>query len=221
MNFLRKLGNKIKRALLYPNIIDTGAKIGRKTKVTGCQIGRNAVIGSHCRLKRVKISGNVVIGDHTSLWGPNLDFFAKINKIEVGKFCSIARNTTFQEYNHDFSNFTTYFIHKNLFKDGMHRKDIKSKGDIVIENDVWIGAHCVILSGAHIGNGAVVAANSVVTGSIPPYAIVAGSPAKVIKYRFSDKVIQKLLDSKWWDWDVQEIKTKQDYLNNILKETES
>jgi serine acetyltransferase len=80
------------------------------------------------------------------------------------------------------------------------------KGDIVIENDVWIGAKATIMSGIKISNGSIVAAGSVVTKDVPPYAIVAGNPAKIVKYRFSEDQIKKLLCISWWDWDVQKIR---------------
>jgi serine acetyltransferase len=80
------------------------------------------------------------------------------------------------------------------------------KGDIIIENDVWIGAKATIMSGVRIGNGAIVAAGSVVSKDVPPYAIVAGNPAKVVKYIFSDEQIKKLLSIAWWNWDEQKIK---------------
>jgi serine acetyltransferase len=80
------------------------------------------------------------------------------------------------------------------------------KGDIVIENDVWIGAKSTIMSGVKISNGAVVGAGSLVSKDVPPYAIVVGNPAKIIKYRFSEEQIQKLLTISWWKWDEQKIK---------------
>ena len=80
------------------------------------------------------------------------------------------------------------------------------KGDITIENDVWIGANSTIMSGIKIGNGAIVAAGSTVTKDVPSYAIVAGNPAKVVKYRFTEEQIEKLLSIAWWDWDEQKIK---------------
>jgi hypothetical protein len=76
---------------------------------------------------------------------------------------------------------------------------IKSKGDINVGNDVWIGYEALVLSGVRIGDGAVVGARSVVTKDVPPYAIVAGNPAKLIRYRFSPEVVEQLLDLKWWD----------------------
>jgi serine acetyltransferase len=80
------------------------------------------------------------------------------------------------------------------------------KGDIIIENDVWIGATATIMSGVKISNGAVIGAGSVVTKDVPPYAIVAGNPAKVVKYRFTEEQIEKLLSIAWWDW--EEIKIR-------------
>jgi serine acetyltransferase len=80
------------------------------------------------------------------------------------------------------------------------------KGDIIVENDVWIGAKATIMSGVRVSNGSIVAAGSVVTKDVPPYAIVAGNPAKVVKYRFNEEQIDKLLKISWWEWDEQKIK---------------
>jgi len=83
-------------------------------------------------------------------------------------------------------------------------EDITSKGDISLGSDVWIGTQSVVLSGATISDGAVIGANSVVNSFVPPYAIAVGSPAKVVKYRFSDQLIRRLLTLKWWDWGDEE-----------------
>jgi acetyltransferase-like isoleucine patch superfamily enzyme len=80
------------------------------------------------------------------------------------------------------------------------------KGDIVIENDVWIGAKSTIMSGVKISNGAVVGSNSVVTKDVPPFAIVVGNPAKIVKYRFTEDQIGSLLKIAWWDWSEDKIK---------------
>ena len=85
-------------------------------------------------------------------------------------------------------------------------KDWRLKKKISIGNDVWIGCNSVILRGVNIADGVVVGANTLVNRDVPPYAIVVGNPAKIVKYRFTGNVIQKLLDIKWWDWSIEKIK---------------
>ncbi|PWB24611.1 hypothetical protein DCO46_11265 [Flavobacterium sp. HTF] len=97
---------------------------------------------------------------------------------------------------------------KHIFN-GEH-PDIVSKGPIKVGNDVWIGAHSVILSGVTIGDGAIIASNSVINKDVPPYAIVGGSPARIIKYRFDKPTIDNLLKIKWWDWDLKKIKANKE-----------
>jgi serine acetyltransferase len=96
------------------------------------------------------------------------------------------------------------------------------KGDIIVENDVWIGAKSTIMSGVKISNGAIVAANSVVTKDVPPYSVVAGNPAKIVKYRFTEEQIHELLKISWWDWDEEKIKNEalnmwSDNIDNFIK----
>jgi len=140
---------------------------------------------------------------------PGSDIVTKINDVTVGNFCSIARNCTIQEFNHITDRCTSYYIFRNLLDAadrqeciwaGPEDKDITSNGPITVGNDVWIGAQVVILSGVTIGDGAVIAANSTVTKDIPPYAIAGGTPAKVLKSRFEDEIIKKLLELGWWNW---------------------
>lgn len=130
----------------------------------------------------------------------------------VGRYCSIGRESKFFLHaNHRPDWITTSSqllgpvtpeINEMLLRKGHP----ECKGDIVIENDVWIGAHSSVMSGVTIGNGAVVAANSVVTKDVPPYAIVAGNPAEVKKYRFSPREIDMLLEIQWWNWPEEKIR---------------
>lgn len=118
--------------------------------------------------------------------------------IHIGAFCSIARYLTFEiNENHDYLNITT--AQCDLIK--YPEKRIKTKGSVLIQNDVWIGQSSTVLGGVTIHNGAVVGSNSVVTKDVPPYSIVGGNPAHIIKYRFDEETIKKLLTIQWWNWD--------------------
>jgi acetyltransferase-like isoleucine patch superfamily enzyme len=123
-----------------------------------------------------------------------------------------------QEYNHDMSCLTTYYIKHSVFAD-IYGIDPVSKGPIIIGNDVWIATGSTVLSGVTIGNGAVVAANSVVTSDVPPYAVVGGSPAKILKYRFTPDIIAVLQEIEWWNWDINRIKrNKHLFYNEVTLE---
>ncbi|WP_282577552.1 CatB-related O-acetyltransferase [Enterococcus cecorum] len=112
--------------------------------------------------------------------------------LEIGSFCSISSKATFLlAGEHDTRKVFNYPVRQKIFKSSV---DTISKGKIVIHDDVWIGDNSLILSGVVISQGAVVAAGSVVTKNVPPYAIVGGVPARVIRYRFSEEVIKELLN---------------------------
>lgn len=125
----------------------------------------------------------------------------RTNAVVVGgNFCSIGPNVrVFIDGNHRIDTFSTFPFH--IFPQTQNRDTWKpwGKETPTIGNDVWIGADVLILSGASIGDGAVVAARSVVTKPVPPYAVVAGNPARVVKYRFDPETIRDLLELKWWD----------------------
>lgn len=114
------------------------------------------------------------------------------NKLRIGHYCSIAEDVTFiVASDHPTDTISTFPFEVMCL--GLETSEAVSKGDILVEDDVWIGHGSTILSGVHIGQGAVVAAGSVVTKDVPPYAIVGGVPAKVIKYRFGSEMIEELL----------------------------
>lgn len=139
----------------------------------------------------------------------------------IGKYCSIAHNVNFivDEGYHTISEITNYpFVH-NLSQDKELidiRNSRQQKEGIVVGNDVWIGVNAVILPGVKIGNGATIAAGSVVNTDIPDYALVGGVPAKIIKMKHSDEVIEKLNQISWWNWEKSEIeKRKTDFYLSI------
>lgn len=154
-----------------------------------------------CRIENAICSGNIKLGRFVSINGPSTRVSSRIYGIEIGSFTSIASNVVIQEDYHRTDRPTSYFIFKNIFQDSIS-KDIYSKGPIIIEEDVWIGSNSVILSGIKIGRGSVIGAGSIVTKDIPRYSIVVGNPAKVIKSRFSNEVIEALENSKWWEKDI-------------------
>lgn len=184
-----------------------------KNEITFSELSGNIQLGIGSKIiNSACLLGNIKIGRFSTVNGPNTDIITGLHCVRIGSFTSIARNVTIQEHNHDHTQLTTYLLNHNIRKQELSN-DLVSKGAIEIGNDVWIGAHCVILSGVKIGTGAVVAANSTVTKDIPAYAIVGGNPATIIKYRFDEKTIEDLLESKWWNLDVQQILTKYDNFN--------
>ncbi len=128
-------------------------------------------------------------------------------RLVIGKFCSIARGVKIYLGGEHRMDWVSTWPFSEFFEEA---KGVKghpaSKGDVIIENDVWIGGDAAILSGVTLGNGCVVGAGSVVTKSVPPYAVAAGNPARVVKYRFDQKTVEKLLKMQWWDWPVEKIK---------------
>lgn len=122
----------------------------------------------------------------------NIVSFNSNTLLKIGSFCSIGQNVSFVlEAEHNINAISTYPFKTAILKSQKH--EAFSKGNIIVDDDVWIGYGSTIMSGVHIGQGAIIAAGAVVTKDVPPYAIVGGVPAKVIKYRFEPEIIQQLL----------------------------
>ena len=133
------------------------------------------------------------------------------DKLVIGKFCQIASGTKFimGPANHRISSVSTYPFHVfgGAWRDNTppHLSQLPRKGDIVVGNDVWLGRESVVMPGVSIGDGAIVGAYSVVTRDVPPYGVVGGNPARLIKKRFSDEWIAILLELKWWDFEAEKL----------------
>jgi virginiamycin A acetyltransferase len=173
-----------------------------------------------CYIKNVVTRPNIVIGDYTYSDDPDdpegfernvLYHFPFIgDKLIIGKFCALAKGVKFimNGANHKISGFSTYPF--QIFGNGWEKVmpqpgDLPYRGDTVVGNDVWIGYDALIMPGVKIGDGAIVATRSVVVSDVPPYTIVGGNPAKVIKQRFPDDTVAALLEIAWWHWDIEKI----------------
>ena len=181
----------------------------------------NPLVPSVCYIKNVITRPNIQVGDYTyydDAATNGEDFEAHVthhyeflgDRLIIGKFCAIGKGVEFvmNGANHRMNSVTTYPF--NLFGHGWEKctpalEDLPFKGDTVVGNDVWLGQNVTVLPGVHIGDGAVVGANSVVAGDIPPYTIAAGDPCKVIRPRFSPELTRRLLELRWWDWEPERI----------------
>lgn len=168
---------------------------------------------------------NIIVGDYTiyndfvndpTLFEKNnVLYHYPINKdrLIIGKFCSIACGSKFlfNSANHTLKSLSNYTFPLFFEEWGLDKKDVASawdnKGDITIGNDVWIGYEAVIMSGVHIGDGAIIASRAVVTKDVPPYTIVGGTPAKEIRLRFDADTIAQLQELQWWNWPIEKIRS--------------
>lgn len=186
----------------------------------------NKNIPSVCFVKNIIDNPNISIGDYTYYSDDEDIYNFKKNithhydfigdKLIIGKFCAIAKGVQFimNGANHCMCSVSTYpFYIMGWEKTPSVLEDMPLKGDTVIGNDVWIGQNAVIMPGVYIGDGAIIGANSVVAKDIPAYAVAAGNPCRVKKMRFSDEIIDILLEIKWWDWSADEIFENLDILS--------
>lgn len=189
--------------------------IAKNSIIYNCDISGDIIINNGCNLNNSILRGHINIGKYTSINGPATLIYAKHNSIEIGNYCSIAHNVTIMEFFHNTKTLSTSFLHKKI-KGKSSNLDTWSKGSIKIGSDVWIGTGSTILSGVSIGNGAIIGSNSVVNKDVPSFAIVAGNPAKIIKYRFDNKLIEELEKIKWWEYDLDALQSIKKILSEPL-----
>ncbi|HLD95876.1 MAG TPA: CatB-related O-acetyltransferase [Alphaproteobacteria bacterium] len=177
-------------------------------------------------LKNIIKNPQIIVGDYTYYDDPQdvhnfeknvlylFDFMG--DQLILGKFCQIATGVRFimNGSNHAMNGFSTYPFKVFGGKWSKASLDVKSKGDTVIGNDVWIGNSATIMQGVKIGDGAIIGAHSLVTKDIEPYTIVGGNPAREIRKRFDTETIKFLLKLKWWDWDACKITDHLDLLTS-------
>jgi virginiamycin A acetyltransferase len=185
-----------------------------------------------CFLKNIVKNPNIMVGDYTYYddfeqvenFEKNVKYLFDFvgDKLIIGKFCMIASDVKFimNGANHLSNALSTYpfAIFGQGWGGAMDGKTYPQKGDLVIGNDVWIGYNATIMAGLTIGDGAIIASNATVVKDVAPYSVVGGNPAVEIKKRFSEAEIKRLLELKWWDWELEKITAHvQDLTGNDLR----
>lgn len=167
---------------------------------------KSSKIGKYCEIGERVVLREVVVGDFSYFERNGEAIYA-----ELGKFCSVAANVRINALEHPMERLTMhkvsyrpneYFRFHGLDNDFRERRRSKH---VTIGHDVWIGHGAVVLPGVTIGTGAVVGANAVVSKDVEPFQIIAGVPAKPLRFRFSPEVCQRILASAWWDWPVEKV----------------
>jgi len=181
----------------------------------GCCINESSKIGEACHILNNSIILNSVINRFTYVGRDSI-----VQNASIGSFCSIANNVFIGLGLHPTNHFSTsplFYRRSNTFNLPLIDKDKKFEEykPIKIGNDVWIGSRAIVLDGVIIGDGAIIAAQSVVTKDVPPYAIVAGVPAKIIRNRFSPTKVHRMLELKWWLWPLSDIQKRIKELNEF------
>lgn len=162
-----------------------------------------------------KVSKKAKVLRFSKVYNSSIDEFSYLGKrsslifTKVGKYCSVADNVQIGLGTHPIKRISTspfFYSKNNIFKKAVYHDDsIIEFSETIVGNDVWIGYGALIMGGIKIGNGAIIAAGSVVTKDVPDYSIVGGVPAKLIKYRFDEKIREKLLESEWWNSPLKKI----------------
>lgn len=159
-------------------------------------------------LKYADVDDDTILGDYTYIGE-----YTSITKSTIGRYCSIANNVVIGAGEHDISKISTNTLlidSENLFQE-------LTKNPLTIKNDVWIGTGSIIRRGITIGNCAVIGSNSFVNKDVPDFAVVGGSPARIIKYRFDEETRAKILASKYWEYEPKEAKEIIDKLSNYYE----
>lgn len=186
-----------------PNAIYPNENIKQVVYIKNVVTNPNIIVGEYTYYDDV--GGAEHFEDHVTHHYPFIG-----DKLIIGKFCAIGKGVEFvmNGANHRMKSVTTYPF--NIMGGGWEQftpamEDLPLKGDTIVGNDVWFGQNVTVMPGVHIGDGAIIAANSVVTKDIPPYCVAGGNPCIVRKKRFDDELIEYLLALKWWDWDTEKI----------------
>ncbi|WP_285855697.1 CatB-related O-acetyltransferase [Paenibacillus camelliae] len=218
-------------ANIYNSFIHESSQIGFFSNIENSSIGKMSTVYKSNIIKDSKFNGYNFSGDDSKVDNSFLDiysrvgksnhiYFAKLGKhtytgqntvimhTQIGSFTSISWGVSVGAAEHDFTRVTSHTFLYNTY-DGLNNDKVyydRFLEETKIGNDVWIGCNSTVLRGVTIGDGAVIGANTIVTKDVPPYAVVVGNPGKIIKYRFDEETISRLLNLQWWLMDDSIIK---------------
>lgn len=193
-----------KNVEMTDSVVPENAKIGDEVILLNTRLGEMCMVGRFSKMAYSQMDDLSYIGDYSVV----------INS-RIGKFSSISWGVTIGPEDHDYKKITSHsFLYSTKAFTLVDRKRYSPfERDCIIGNDVWIGCNATILRGVTIGDGAVIGANSLVNKEVPPYAIVGGSPARILKYRFAEDIIARLLTIKWWNIPIALISENADLFN--------
>ncbi|MGE6754758.1 CatB-related O-acetyltransferase [Rossellomorea sp. NPDC071047] len=177
-------------------------------------VSRNSMLEKNIAIKRFCKLKNITIGKYSYIANNT-----HIINCKIGNYCSIGPSVKIGLGKHPTNRFSTsplFYSLNNPFRIKLvDKEDFEEFEEIIIGHDVWIGANAIILDGVKIGNGAIIAAGAIVTKDVSAYSIVGGTPAKVLKYRFSNEVVERIIQSNWWEKDIKDLSKYKDSFSNI------
>lgn len=212
---LKRLLNKYKKVIQFVKFRKKGVFLNWKADVRKVSLDKGVIISHSSSLTESSVGKYSSIGRYT-----------KIINSRIGSFCSISWDVTIGATSHPTTRLTTHAFPYVPYAGKFVKESRQGKVYTTIGNDVWIGCNSVILPGVKISDGVVIGAGSVVTKDVPPYAVVAGVPAQIIRYRFDDETICFLMELKWWNWSREKIQENIDLFQmeiigrGLLKEIE-
>ena len=213
------------------NLIGNNFAIYKHCRVMDTQLGEGATIGDFTTVRESLVGDHSSIQRYCDIWRLNMGRYSCIGRVstvqatEIGSFCALSWNLHIGGDNHDYKLLSTHpFFHDmswGIADDKEYHKEYHEweyRQPCSIGNDVWMGNDVCVNRNVHVGDGCVIGAGAVITKDIEPYSIVVGVPGVVVKKRFSDDIIERLLRLKWWDFNVEIIKDNLDVFKRPLNE---